>query len=334
MTIDDVTNIAGMADILDIDGIDNLDTSDIEKQIMNFGGNQSIKKDPALIFKEHIDSISRDIGINLNDEYNFESNTTHTYGNTNPVNSNMYGGGNSGGYSGNSGGNSSGYNGGGGYNTNTTYGAVQNETAAEYYATDFGNDEFLNSVTNEQKKQQIVNEAMTNFNSTGFDIEKEKEEDRKDILLEQIDMLRDILEDEGVNITRIQKVDKHSSIEDIESVFKWLTMRNDRNRFGTLGEEIILSGCKFLEKAFDGKRDYFGAKPDLTGWSDTARTKLVRSRYHTSTIISNMMNDYNISPSARLLLELVPSALLYANRRKTNRVFNQEDYSSALSDLR
>ena len=243
----------------------------------------------------------------------------------------------SGGSGGGNGGYGSGGYGSGGYGSGGNGGYGNDNDVSDYVDTSEemmnGGVDFINSVTNEQKKQQMANEAMTNFPTTGFDIEKEKEDDRKDILLEQIDMLREILEDEHVNISRIQKVDRNSSMEDVESVYKWLTMRNDRNRFGTLGEEIILTGCKFLEKAFDGKKEYFGTRPDLTGWSDTARTKLVRSRYHTSTLISNMMNEYDISPAMRLGIELVPSMLLFANRRKQNRVFNQDDYTAAITDI-
>lgn len=110
-------------------------------------------------------------------------------------------------------------------------------------------------------------------------------------------------------------------------------MKNDRNRFGTFGEEIILLGCKLLENVFDGKRVYFNSRPDLTGWSDTARTKLVRSRYHTSMIISNFIANKNITPTFRLLLELVPNAILYANRKKNDNTFDNSKYDDAMNNL-
>lgn len=187
--------------------------------------------------------------------------------------------------------------------------------------------------TNEQRNQQIVENAMPKFINSNFDFKEEDEKEKKMSMLEQIDALRDILVEEKINIKSVQNVDVNSSMEDIEAVLKWLTMKNDRNRFGTLGEEFILLGCKGLEKIFDGKKVYFGSRPDLTGWSDTARTKLVRSRYHTSMIVSNFVANKNITPSFRLMLELVPNAILYAGRKKTDNTFDNSRFESAMTDL-
>ena len=78
---------------------------------------------------------------------------------------------------------------------------------------------------------------------------------------------------------------------------------------------------------------YFGTSPDLTGWSDTARVKLSRSRYTTSSIVGNVIQNSNIGPVTRLFIEFVPSIILYSNRRKEARIFDNNDYKNSINDL-
>jgi hypothetical protein len=76
-------------------------------------------------------------------------------------------------------------------------------------------------------------------------------------------------------------------------------------------------GAHGLEELFDGKRMWFDKyQPDLTGWHNNVNTKLKRMRHDTGQIVSSIMHDYNISPSVRILMELVPNMILYSNQRK------------------
>ena len=118
------------------------------------------------------------------------------------------------------------------------------------------NNSYMNKITEEQKKQQILSHVLNGIDDQNFSVEKEKEEDDKAILLEQVDMLMTSLTDEGIDISRVPVVDNSSAISDIENVHKILRLKNDRNRYCSFAEECILAGSHTLEWMFDGKKTY------------------------------------------------------------------------------
>lgn len=167
--------------------------------------------------------------------------------------------------------------------------------------------------------------------------EIENEEELKGTLLEDIDELKSELKADDVDISRVPYVDKNSSFPEVKNVHKILRMKYDRKRCNSFGTEIILAGAQGLEYIFNGKRNFGGYTPDLTGWHNTIRPKLRRLKFETSTIVSNVMHDYNIGAVGRLLLELVPSAILYSRIRrdqhgKSN--YSPDAMSEAFEDLR
>ncbi|MGL5935450.1 MAG: hypothetical protein ACRCZI_07480 [Cetobacterium sp.] len=202
-------------------------------------------------------------------------------------------------------------------------------------------DKQLKYMTNEQKRQNYVDEALHGIEnevdaSLAFDIDKEKDEDDKNTLLEQIDMLRDTLEDDGVNLSNVPMVSKNNSLSDITNIYKILKLKNDRNRYCSFAEEMILSCAYGLESMFDGKKPWFGYTPDLVGWSSTVRIKLRRSRFQTSTLVKDIMHNYNMGPGFQLFLELVPSMFLYSRAKSASNSDKSRDddkYAAAISNL-
>jgi hypothetical protein len=192
-------------------------------------------------------------------------------------------------------------------------------------------------MTMEQKKQNYINNALQDIsysNDQEFDIDKEKEEDDKNSLLEQIDMLKMNLEDEGLDISKIPEVNKDSSFNDIQNVYKILILKNDRNRYCSFAEELILSAAYGLEELFDGEKEWFGKQPDLTGWHKTVQLKLRRCRYQTTNFVKDIMQDYNMSSGLRLAIELIPSMFLYSRQKKIPERYNiNNDYDNAFSKL-
>jgi len=149
----------------------------------------------------------------------------------------------------------------------------------------------------------------------------EKEQDIKARKLEQISQLRLTLEEEGIDTTLVGNPTKESSISDINSVLKILKLKNDRNRYSTLAEEIILGFAEGVENVFDGSREVpvVGWKPDYTGFHNTINVKLHRMRHETSQIVGGVIEQFNISPSIRILLELFPSFVLHPWQQKKQR---------------
>jgi hypothetical protein len=199
-------------------------------------------------------------------------------------------------------------------------------------------DQQLRNMTQEERKQEKISQVLNNIDDREleFNIEKEKEEDDRASLMEQIDMLKITLEDDGIDILGVPKLSKNSSMKEVQTVYKILRLKNDRNRYCSFAEELILSGAYGFEYLFDGKKEWFGRQPDLTGWSSTVKIKLRRMKFETSTFVGEVMAEYNMSAGMRLVLELLPSMFLYSRNRRISQsdsIVSDNQYKDAISQL-
>ena len=199
-------------------------------------------------------------------------------------------------------------------------------------------DSHMRNMTTEQKRQSQINKVLHQIDDKELEcINSEREEDLKANILEQIDMLRMTLEDDGIEIGGVPLVHKNTPMVDIQSVYKILRLKNDRNRYCSFAEELILAGSYGLENLFDGEKVWFGSyKPDLVGWSSTVKVKLRRMRFETSTFVGEIMENYQMSAGVRLLLELIPSLFLYSRSKKithNDNLVSDKDYKDAISQL-
>ena len=199
-------------------------------------------------------------------------------------------------------------------------------------------DNQLRNMTHEEMKQVRIGQVLHDIDDREleFNIEKEKDEDDKATLLEQIDMLKITLEDDGVDVSGVPTISKSSTMKDVHDVYKILRLKNDRNRYCSFAEEIILSGAYGMEYLFDGKKEWFSKRPDLTGWSSTVKVKLRRMRFETSTFVQEVMQEYNMSAGMRLALELIPSMFLYSRNRRLSQndnLVSDDEYKKAISNL-
>ena len=181
--------------------------------------------------------------------------------------------------------------------------------------------------------------SMGGGTQTLFNLEREQQEDHKSQMLEEIDFLTNSLEEDGADLSRIPKVNKTSAFDEVESVLKILRHKNDRTRYCSLAEESFLLGAYALEDLFDGKRMFFGRyNPDLTNWHKQVQVKLRRMRYDTSNLVSGVMQDYNIGPGWRIILELIPNMFMHAKRRKSqfgaDTIYNEQELHDAMSAIR
>ena len=201
-------------------------------------------------------------------------------------------------------------------------------------------DPFLVKMTNEQHNQNIVNNALGdeyNENNIDFDIDQESKDEKKLMLLEKIEDVRGELIDEGINVDKVPSVDHDSDLESIEYVHRVYMIKYNRHRFSGFAEEFILAGAGVLETIFNGQNEFLGLKPDLTDYSDTVRVKLRRLRHETSTIMGGAMEQYDIGPFTRIMIELIPSMFLHAKLNKSqykNNIHQEMSMSSAISDIR
>lgn len=203
-------------------------------------------------------------------------------------------------------------------------------------------DRQLNFMTNEEKRQNIIGEVFNDIKQEQgstpiISIDKEREEDEKDRIIEQISFLRETLEDEGENLSRIPNVTSNNSYDECKSVLKILLLKNDRKRYCTFAEEFILLGATGVEWLFDGKKSYFGHTPDMTDWHKSVQSKLRRMRHDTSNLVGGIMRKHNLGSATRLALELLPSMFLYSKMRKSQHkdtLVSDSEFNDGISKLR
>lgn len=89
---------------------------------------------------------------------------------------------------------------------------------------------------------------------TTFGTERERIQDIKAGKLEQIGQLRMTLEEEGIDTKSVTNPTQDSQMEEIDSVLNILRLKNDRNRYSSLAEEVVLGLSEAVETVFDGSR--------------------------------------------------------------------------------
>lgn len=218
---------------------------------------------------------------------------------------------------------------------NNSYNSDPYKVSSNNY-NDYSSSNFAYKLTEEQQNQQFVDNVLsTTNNGYNYNIEDENREDLKLTLLEKIDNLTEELEDDGISLDKIPKVDYNSNLEQIEYVAKLLMLKANRNRYATLGEEFILAMASGLEILCNGEREILGIKPDLQGYSDVVKVKLRRLRNETSQLVGNVVEKYEISPLTTLLIELIPSLFLHSKRRKNQSYDNlYNDLSDDINEIR
>lgn len=182
----------------------------------------------------------------------------------------------------------------------------------------------LDNLTEEQERRRHINAViggMRHETRTSFGVEHERVQDLKASKLEQIGQLRMTLEEEGVDCSGVGAPTIAAPVEEIDSVLAVLKLKNDRNRYSSLAEEVILGFAEGVETVFDGTREVpvVGWKPDYTGYHNTVNVKLHRMRFETSQVVGGIIEKHNIGPTARIIMELLPSFFLYPRQQKKQR---------------
>ena len=219
---------------------------------------------------------------------------------------------------------------------------LDNKSVADYNddinLDDSDDDEGDRAHTSEEVKHATIRKVMKDMKDIKhIDLQHVHDEDEKLRLLEEIDMLVSILQENEIDISTVTLPDNSWSLEDIMKVRQRLRLKNDRNRCRTFAEEIFLAAAHGLEYVFDGEKTYFGRRPDLSGWSDTVNVKLRHMRYDTSSFVNDVMKQHSFGPASRIMLELIPSMILYSRAKKKNygdNLYSSEQMNNAIDRLR
>jgi hypothetical protein len=199
--------------------------------------------------------------------------------------------------------------------------------------------------TEEQVRRRHINEVLTGIQGetqTTFSLDKDRLDDMKASKLEQIGQLRMNLEEEGLDCSGLRTLTSESSIDEIDSVLNQLRLRNDRSRYASLGEEVIIGAAEGLATVFNGQRTIplLGIRPNYKGYATTVAVKLHRMRFETSQVVGELIKKHQVGPVSRMFLELLPSLFLYPRNNQARgaeeglETRQGADVSSALASIR
>ena len=199
-------------------------------------------------------------------------------------------------------------------------------------------DAFYTQRTRDDRIQTSIQKVMQNVPNVNLDIDQEIEEERKSSMIEQIESIRDDLSELGINVDSYQyQVEYSDPIKRIEEVHRRLTFKFNKLKYTSIAEEMLIAGSSLLEMMFNGMHEYFGVKPDITGYSDVVKSKLKRIRPEVSNGVSRFVSKHNVGMGTRLAMELLPSLITQSQRRKLQNndtiSYKKESIRSHLSDL-
>ncbi len=205
-----------------------------------------------------------------------------------------------------------------------------------------GSDSLYMQRTRDDQLQTSISRVMETVPKMNIDMEQEIEDDRRMTLIQQIESLRDDLNELGENVDAPQyNASYDDPIKRIEEVNRRLTFKYNKLKYNSIAEEALVAGASLLEMMFNGEHEYFGCKPDITGYSDVVKSKLKRIRVETSTAVSRFVAANNVGAVPRLMMELLPSLITQSQRRKlqindslnADFAYKRNSIRSHLSDL-
>jgi len=168
-------------------------------------------------------------------------------------------------------------------------------------------------------QQRRLDTALDNFGGAMRNVNTmtaEEIRNRKIHLLAQAQALMTSLRDDGEDLRGIDAPNINHSLEHITYVCSILKLRDDRVRFTTIAEQMVQGATTVLEKVFNGEREFLGHRPNLTGWTDNVvRGKMRKARGLTGTWISEKTMGSNFNPMLIMMMDLLPSMVLYSNRQ-------------------
>lgn len=179
--------------------------------------------------------------------------------------------------------------------------------------------------TNEEKTSAALKNYLKNddHNDAEFNLGYERLMDDKLIKLEEIESLKSQLNLKKEDMEQYN-VNKEDDYNVIKGVWERLRHKSELEQYDYLLTQAIEFGAGMIERLFDGKRDYFGYRPDMTDWSSSVKLKLKRMKPQKTKVVSGLVQNYKMNDGTSILLQLLLSGILYSQTK--NRHADDEDY--------
>lgn len=199
-------------------------------------------------------------------------------------------------------------------------------------------DKKLKAITDESVQQKKADAALNDIPtmSGSHELEEIDENSTKIELLEQIDSLKEVLTDDGEDLSKIPAVNANSSVADLQVILQRLRLKNKRVRNKNFADNTALIGATILENIFDGNRKIFGYTYDMSDCSDVLKIYLRRMRNETASLVQQMMDYFGFGETTRNILEIVFAMMLHSRRKvqvKDDNLATNRKYIEALHNL-
>lgn len=186
-----------------------------------------------------------------------------------------------------------------------------------------------------KKDNNYIQEVLNVYGGEDFNedyIDDEKEQIIIERLVREMEMLLLQMSDSKVDLEDYENAVrnyKNYSRSELEILHMRLKERYNVLNSGSIGKEIIMSLAEIGAYFFDGSREVFGTKPNLTGWPNVCRVKLNKLDYEVSAFTADILGT-NMSHGKRIALELVPSFLLHLRRNSSS---NDQKIENKMTDV-
>lgn len=163
------------------------------------------------------------------------------------------------------------------------------------------------------EERDNINRALTTL-THGVEVQDSvdsiKRHDWRIATITNITQMRSALE-EDLNpelLRRIPQVDYESPDNLIRNVHDALLYIQTRKDNYALAETVADAVATKVGDYFDGTRNVFGVKPNLTGWNKTVTKTLSRSQYQASEAVESVIKHYGIGSGMQLMFHLAVGA--------------------------
>jgi ribosome assembly protein YihI (activator of Der GTPase) len=147
-------------------------------------------------------------------------------------------------------------------------------------------------------------------NSSGDDmITKFKESNWRIATITNINALRDSIEEDigSKSLDSIPTVDYESEDKVIQNVYETLKYMDERHSNFTIATTVVDLAGTGLGEFFDGNKNVFGIKPDLTNINYTFVKKLKKVEFQTTEAVEHLMAQYGVTSGWKILFDLLSS---------------------------
>lgn len=194
--------------------------------------------------------------------------------------------------------------------------------------------------SNISKKSLDKTETDKINNAIGLENQKDiiDKQNEKTCMLGDIENLKEELKRYDIDTDKIPGINGLSENDDydkIKNAFNLIQGKYDSIKLTETGTSLAVSFFSFMEHFFDGRTEYFGRRPNLSGFHNTASVKLGRVSYNVNRLMRKNISEF--SDAGRIALEIFPALILHLKNRSeetTNQEYDQKQLRDDLNKLR